>query len=247
MRRHRLMGKHELSSVQETLQHNLDSITTRIARACQTAGRYPEDVQLVAVTKYAEWEWVQELAGLLMVFGESRPQQLAERQPQLPDVQWHLIGKLRRNKARLAIRHADVIHSVDSLKLLERLSQLARKSDRVVQILLQVNVSGEVSKSGFDSQELLDAWQSITIAAGSHLKITGLMTMAPQSDSPECTRPVFARLAQLKHELNDQGQSVELTELSMGMSRDFEIAIEEGATLVRIGSSLFDGLCANKQ
>lgn len=242
----RLIGKHELSSVQETLQRNLDSITTRITRACQAAGRCPEDVQLVAVTKYAEWEWVQELTKLLTVFGESRPQQIAERQPQLPDVQWHLIGQIQRNKARLAIQHADVIHSVDSLKLLERLSQLSRKSDRVVQILLQVNVSGEASKSGFNPQELLDSWQSITIAAGSHLKITGLMTMAPQSDSPECTRPVFAWLAQLKQELNDQGQSVELTELSMGMSRDFEIAIEEGATLIRVGSSLFDGLCANK-
>ncbi len=241
------MGKHELSPLQETLQRNLDSIATRITRARQTVGRLPEDVQLVAVTKYAEWEWVQELARLVTVFGESRPQQLAERQPQLPDVQWHLIGKLQRNKAQLAIQHADVIHSVDSLKLLERLSQLARKSDRVVQILLQVNVSGESSKCGFDPQELLNFWQSIIIVAGSHLKITGLMTMAPQSDNPERTRPVFARLAQLKQELNDQGQSVELTELSMGMSGDFEIAIEEGATLIRVGSSLFDGLYANTE
>lgn len=241
------MGKHDLLSVQETLQRNLDSIATRITSACQAAGRYPENVQLVAVTKYAEWEWVQELGRLHTVFGESRPQQLAERQPQLPDVQWHLIGKLQRNKARLAIQHADVIHSVDSLKLLERLSQLARKSDRVIQVLLQVNVSGEASKAGFNPQELADSWQSIAIAAGSHLQITGLMTMAPQTDNPEFTRPVFARLAQLKQELNAQGQSVELTELSMGMSRDFEIAIEEGATLIRVGSSLFDGLSANGQ
>ena len=104
---------------------------------------------------------------------------------------------------------------------------------------------GRLQNRGFNPQELLDSWQSIAIAAGSHLQITGLMTMAPQSDSPECTRPVFTRLAQLKQELNDQGQSVELTELSMGMSRDFEIAIEEGATLIRVGSSLFDGLCAD--
>jgi pyridoxal phosphate enzyme (YggS family) len=241
------MGKHELSSLQETLQHNLGTVASRIERACRMAGRLPQGVQLVAVTKYAEWEWVKELARLRKVFGESRPQQLAERQPQLPDVQWHLIGQIQHNKARLAIQHADVIHSVDSLKLLERLSQLARKSDRVVRILLQVNVSGESSKSGFDPQALLDSWQSITISAGSHLKITGLMTMAPKSEDPECARPVFARLSQLRQELNGQGQSVELTELSMGMSGDFEIAIEEGATLIRVGSSLFDGLCPSKE
>ncbi len=230
------------ATLYETLQRNLDTVTWQMKCACAASERSLEDVDLIAVTKYAAWEWVQALAELHPTFGESRPQQLADRRPQLPDAEWHLIGQVQRNKARLAVRHADVIHSVNSLRLLERLSRLAKEEQHPVRILLQVNISGEASKSGFDPQSLMSRWSDIIRATGSHLKVTGLMTMAPQTDSPESVRPVFAGLRQLQQKLNDLGQCDELTELSMGMSRDFEVAIEEGATLIRIGRSIFDGL-----
>lgn len=233
-----------MSPIQTTIRNNLESIQSRIERACSRCGRSPDDVQLIAVTKYAEWAWVLALAEIHAVLGESRPQQLAERQPRLPNCQWNLIGHLQRNKARLAIRHADVIHSVDSIRLLQRLNATAQESSRRLPVLLQVNVAGEESKSGFDPASLVDSWQSISDAAGSHLKLAGLMTMAPRSDSPESARPVFARLAALRQQLNAHRTASPLTELSMGMSGDFEVAIEEGATMIRVGSSIFDGLPA---
>ncbi|MEO2033570.1 MAG: YggS family pyridoxal phosphate-dependent enzyme, partial [Planctomycetaceae bacterium] len=147
----------------------------------------------------------------------------------------------------LAVKHAAVIHSVDSLRLLERLNVLAQESNRTLQVLLQVNVAGEASKSGFDPGSLPESWEAIVKSAGTRLKLIGLMTMAPQSDSPEAARPVFAELAALRQQLNVRSGRAELTELSMGMSSDFEVAIEEGATLIRIGSSLFDGLEAEDQ
>lgn len=231
-----------METIPHVLQQNLDAVHSRIEQACQRADRSPEDVTLVAVTKYAEWEWVCALAELHPVFGESRPQQLAERQPQLPRVQWHLIGQLQRNKVRSAIGHADMIHSVDSLRLLRRIHQLAEETSRPIRLLLQVNVSGEESKSGFTPEMLLQEWPQIAGFTSPSVTISGLMTMAPKSDSESSIRPVFAGLAELRHRLNEQAECAELTELSMGMSRDFEIAVEEGATLIRVGSSLFDGL-----
>ena len=231
-----------MAPIETILRSNLESLSAKIERACRASGRSPDDVHLIAVTKYAKWEWVLELAKLHSAFGESRPQQLAERQPRLPNIHWHQIGQIQRNKARLVVHHADVIHSVDSLKLLERLDLLAQESNRTLQILLQVNVSGEESKSGFDPRSMLQSWETIAQAVGPCLKLTGLMTMAPNTDSPECARPIFAQLAMLQQQLNDQGKSAELTELSMGMSHDLEVGIEEGATLIRVGRSLFDGL-----
>ena len=230
------------AGVQTTLQKNLKSITDQIERACSASSRSPDEVQLIAVTKYAEWEWVQTLAKLHSVFGESRPQLLAERQPKLPKIHWHQIGQLQRNKARLAIRHANVIHSVDSLQLLQRISRLALEDDRSIELLLQVNVTGEESKSGFTPKVVLDSWTSIVQHLGPHAKLTGLMTMAPLSNCSESARPVFAQLAKLKHQLNARQGSPQLTELSMGMSGDFDVAIEEGATMIRVGRSLFNGL-----
>lgn len=231
-----------MDSLPDVLQRNLSTIRQRIERACRRSNRSADDVTLVAVTKYAEWDWVCALSEQHAIFGESRPQQLADRQPQLPRVQWHLIGQLQRNKARTAIRHAQVIHSVDSLKLLQRIHQLTAETEDRIELLLQVNVSGEASKSGFSPQELLDNWPQIAAFSSDRVRLSGLMTMAPKSESSEETRPIFAALRQLQRELNDQGACGELTELSMGMSRDFEAAVEEGATLIRIGSSLFEGL-----
>ncbi|MEQ9410533.1 MAG: YggS family pyridoxal phosphate-dependent enzyme [Fuerstiella sp.] len=229
----------------ETLSTNLATVHSQIAAACSRSGRSPDAIRLVAVTKYAEWPWVQALASLHSIFGENRPQQLAERAPRLPDVQWHLIGQLQRNKARLAVQHAAMIHSIDSLKLLSRLADVASEMQRFPELLLQVNVSGEESKSGFAVDELVEAWPRIA-ALSRTLNIVGLMTMAPASEDPEAARPTFRHLAELRDRLTRMPPSADygltLPELSMGMSGDYVVALEEGATIVRIGSRLFEGI-----
>ena len=231
-----------LSILLQIIRKNLEAVQARVAAACDRVRRSDNDIELVAVTKYAEWEWVQHLAQLHRRFGENRPQQLAERQPQIQDASWHLIGQLQRNKCRQAVLHADVIHSVDSLRLLERVRRVALEEQQTVQLLIQVNVSGEESKSGFEPAELVQAWDTIAEQSTPCAPIIGLMTMAPRTDGPEATRPFFRQLRELRDQLNEQQPQTPLTDLSMGMSGDFEVAVEEGATLIRVGSALFQGL-----
>ena len=229
--------------IQNLLRNNLLAIQDRIAQACARAGRKPEEVTLVAVTKYAGLESVRQLVELGQLdLGEARPQQLASRSRELaPTVRWHLIGHLQRNKAEETLATTHLIHSVDSLRLFEHLAKLGQKHQNRPAILLEVNVSGETSKDGFDPQELLAAWPGMQ--ACESLQISGLMTMAPHDDDAEAARPVFRRLRSLRDQLRDQSnRKWMLSELSMGMSGDFEIGIEEGATIVRIGSRLFEGL-----
>ena len=172
-------------------------------------------------------------------FGESRPLQLASRAEQFSDdVRWHLIGHLQRNKANRVVPCVHRIHSVDSLRLLQRLEEVATEEQRRVSVLLEVNVSGEASKDGYTPNALLMQWPEI--AAAKQLNIVGLMTMAPLTADGEGVRTVFRGLRRLRDELVKQGPWP-LPELSMGMSGAFEIAIEEGATHVRIGSALFEG------
>ncbi len=230
---------------------NLQQIRQQIAAACERAGRDPHSVQLVAVTKYADWRWIELLSRHHAVFGENRPQQLADRQRLLPQIEWHLIGQLQRNKVRLALEHAALIHSVDSLRLLERIAVVAEELSRKPRLLLQVNVSGEASKSGFSPEELRGYWPRVLeMMSGSRgaaaIQIDGLMTMAPESDDPEDARPCFRLLCDLRNELatapDSQALGMTLPLLSMGMSGDYVPAVEEGATLVRIGSRIFEGL-----
>lgn len=234
-----------MSAAREQLSQNLNAILDEMHSACQRSGRDKSSVRLVAVTKYAEWPWVQELSSLYQTFGENRPQQLADRQKMLPEVEWHLIGQLQRNKVRLALQHATLIHSVDSLKLLERIEETAASLNKDAHVLLQVNVSGEASKSGFTPQEIINEWPAI-LSTTSRTHISGLMTMAAESEDPEEARPTFRTLRQLRDQLaardDSTGAGILLPELSMGMSGDFIPAIEEGATLVRIGSRIFRGL-----
>ena len=225
------------------ITRNLAAVRSEIESACSSVGRNPADVRLVAVTKYADWQWVESLVKFHSTFGENRPQQLAERHEKLPTAEWHLIGQLQRNKAKQAVQTAVLIHSVDSEKLLERVAQVAQELKVRTNVLLQVNVSGEESKSGFTPEELKQAWTRLA-EHQQHVNVTGLMTMAPAFDDPELARPTFGGLRKLRDELNTQadGPNWNLTELSMGMSGDFFVAIQEGATLVRIGSRLFEGL-----
>ena len=233
-----------MSHLLQTLGDNLNAVRQRMAEACRTANRNVDSVQLIAVTKYAQPEWIAGLISLgLTQFGENRPQQLSERQSRWPQVQWHLIGHLQRNKVKSVLGTAAMIHSVDSWRLAERLSEVAQSesSDGRVPILCEVNVSGEASKDGFAVADLRACWDQLVALPG--LEVRGLMTMAPLSDDPETARPVFARLSQWRDELRKRSPpSCTLPDLSMGMSGDFEVAIQEGATLIRVGSRLFEGL-----
>ncbi len=232
-------------SVTEILSRNLQAISAEIRSACERVGRDPASVKLIAVTKYAQWPWVLELSRLHRTFGENRPQQLAERQLLLPNVEWHLIGQLQRNKVRAALQHSAMVHSVDSLRLLERVANVAPELDLPPRVLLQVNLSGESTKAGFSAEEITNAWPAVlTFASG--VRIDGLMTMAAESENSEDARPVFRSLRELRDRLVSRDDSdaagLTLPELSMGMSGDFLPAIEEGATLIRIGTRIFAGL-----
>jgi PLP dependent protein len=232
-----------MSPVASRLRHNVEVVTDRGAAAWARSGDKRPVPRLVAVTKYVEQAWVRELVALgHTVLGESRPQQLIERADLLgPGVEWHLIGTLQRNKVRAVLPHVALIHSVDSVKLLERIDTVAAELGLTPRVLLQVNVSGEGSKHGFTSAELVGHWNQVR--SFKHVQIAGLMTMAPLADDPEDARPAFRALRELRDRLRSVTADNEaLPELSMGMSHDFEVAIEEGATLYRIGSLLFDGL-----
>jgi PLP dependent protein len=245
-----------MTTIADQLAINLAAVNGRIAAACARAGRGPEDVTLVAVTKYARPECVRGLVSQgVRELGESRPQQLAERAEWFDaSIRWHLIGSLQRNKVRKMLQlrtrgfseipgfcpTAVLIHSVDSLRLLSAIDRIAAEEQLQPRVLLEVNIAREEAKHGFAPQELLQSWSDV--AAASHVSVAGLMTMAPWDDDPERSRPVFRRLRELRDELQRRSAAIPLPELSMGMSGDYEVAVEEGATLVRIGSRLFEGL-----
>lgn len=209
-------------------------VQKRMAKAAEKAGRLPSEVTLVAVTKTVDASAIQEaFAAGLRHFGESRIQEAKEKIPSLsclgPRPMWHLVGHLQTNKAKAATELFDIIHSVDSLKLAEAISQHASCD---IPVLVQVNVAAEASKYGFVLQDTIAALEHI--ARLPHIRIKGLMTIAPYTDDPEDVRPVFRRLRLMRDALG-------LEHLSMGMSHDFEVAIEEGATLVRVGRAIFGG------
>jgi pyridoxal phosphate enzyme (YggS family) len=231
------------------LTTNLNRVRQRMQAACQRAGRPADSVRLVAVTKTASVECIRAFLAVLGTepsppadLGENRPQQLASRARELPDsIHWHLIGHLQRNKVDLAVAHASLVHSVDSERLLQALNAEAGKAGRTLRVLLEVNVSGEAQKHGFTPAELEARFEQI--AQQPHLAIQGLMTMAPLAEDPELARPTFRGLRELRDRLAAHAlPGLTLPELSMGMSGDFEVAIEEGATLVRVGSALWENL-----
>jgi len=221
-----------------SLEENYKSIQTRIAAACARVGRDPSSVTLVAVSKGQPSDNVRAAADLgLTLFGENRVQEAKLKMGQCPSrVRWHMIGHLQSNKARDAVYLFQMIQSVDSLELAQEINKWADKLAKTVQILLEVNIAGESSKFGYPPERLLTEFEQIN--ALPRIEIHGLMTVAPWTAEPERIRPIFRRLRELKTEC-DQILGVPLPHLSMGMSGDFEIAIEEGATMIRIGSALF--------
>ena len=196
----------------------------------------------MAVTKHRSMnDTLEVLAGGENILGENRIQEAVDKIPQIQervqDVEWHLIGHLQRNKARLAVRLFQTIHSLDSLRLAEALEKEAAKENKRLKVLLQINVAREAQKYGLAPEEAEDVLRAIRELP--HLNVCGLMTMAPFDPDPEHTRPVFRELRRLRNDLRSKGYT-DLNELSMGMTQDYPAAIEEGATLVRIGTAIFE-------
>ena len=222
------------------LQKNLDKVEERIASSCEKVARKRNEVTLVGVSKTVD----SSLAKLLMEkgiahLGESRPQELWNKASHLPNAHWHFIGHMQRNKIDKTLPLIHLFHSVDSLRLLQALESECQKQNLKLDFLLEVNISGEENKQGFDPSSVLGL--ASELMALKHLQCQGLMGMAAYALEKEKCRPAFELLRNTRDELSDL-LGRKLPELSMGMSNDFEIAIEEGATLIRLGSILWEGL-----
>lgn len=220
------------------LAENLQRVRASINESCQRADRDPQSVTLIAVSKtfpiqaiHEAWEHGQR------DFGESRQQEGGPKVAALADdCRWHFIGKLQRNKARKVLADFPIIHSVSSLRLAETISRIAQETHQHPEIFLEVNLANETTKGGFSPDDLPHDFQ--TIANLPAIKLRGLMAIPPAADQPEHSRPWFQQLRQLRDSLQQQS-GISLPDLSMGMSHDFPIAIEEGATIVRVGSAIF--------
>jgi len=226
------------------LEQRIADVRGRIECAAARAGRAADDVRLLAVSKtFSAADVIGAAAAGLRCFGENRVQEAAQKIPAVnaaraERIEWHLIGQLQRNKARRAAELFDVVQSVDRLALAQQLDRCARECTRTLRVLVQVDVDAEPQKGGVDPQELPALL--VALAELTHLDVEGLMAIPAAHPDPEAQRPAFARLRDLLEAQQRQApQGAQLRELSMGMSGDFEIAIEEGATCVRVGSALF--------
>ncbi len=222
------------------LQENLVQVEKNIETACQRAGRSRDEVTLIAVSKTKPVRMLQEAYDLgVRVFGENKVQEMTEKYEVLPrDIHWHLIGHLQRNKVKYIIDKAELIHSVDSLRLAETIEKEAAKHQMTANILIEVNVAKEESKFGLMPEELDSFVDKISVFP--HIRVKGLMTIAPFVSNPEENRPIFARLRKLSVDIARKNiDNITMSILSMGMTNDYQIAIEEGATMVRVGTGIF--------
>ncbi len=223
-----------------SIAENIRDIQERIAVAARRVHRDPSSVKLIVVTKTIGGERIREaVAAGAMVLGENRVQEARDKIAELgPIASWHLIGHLQTNKAKYAVTLFYLIHSVDNLALAREIDRQAAKHSKTQDVLIEVNISGEASKAGVGSE---DAKVLIREAANlKNIRIQGLMTIPPYAEDPEASRPVFRRLRELAQDIaKEQIPNVAMKELSMGMSGDFEVAVEEGATLVRVGTAIF--------
>ncbi len=219
------------------LADNYKKLLGNIEAAAARAGREPQDIQLVAVTKYVGLDEVKEAAKVgIKDFGENRVQEADEKIKQFPELKWHFIGHLQSNKAKDVLPNYVLIHSLDRLSLAKALQRCGERFELTANVLVQVNTSGEESKFGLAPGQLPGFLKEIK--SYDRLKVRGLMTMAPFYDNPEETRPCFRELARLRDQCRNS--DYELEQLSMGMTNDYIVAIEEGATIIRVGSALFD-------
>ena len=222
------------------LKDQLQEVEKRIQEACDRAGRKREEVTLIAVSKTKPVETLQEAYDLgVRIFGENKVQELTAKYEALPkDIHWHMIGHLQTNKVKYIIDKAELIHSVDSLKLAETIEKEAAKHDLIADILVEVNVAEEESKFGMKMEEVIPFVEKVS--AFPHVRVRGLMTIAPFVEDPEENRSIFADLHKLYIDIKKKNHDNDtVSVLSMGMTNDYEVAIEEGATMVRVGTGIF--------
>lgn len=217
----------------------VEKVQSAIEKACKRSGRSPEEIKLIAVSKTFPVEVIQQAydAGL-RIFGENKAQELRDKAPQLPaDIEWHFIGHLQSNKIKYAAPVSALIHSVDSLSIAEALSAFAVKKGMEIPVLIEVNTSGEASKFGMTADDVEGNFKQIRMLE--NIKVRGLMTIGPMTADEERIRNSFRLLRSLRDKLAAIADESEIAALSMGMSQDFEIAIEEGSTMIRVGTAIF--------
>lgn len=222
------------------ITENLEQVRKNIDEACRMAGRDPKEVTLIAVSKTKPVSMLKEAydAGA-RCFGENKVQEIMDKHPQLPeDIQWHMIGHLQRNKVKYIVDKVSMIHSVDSLRLAQTIEQEAAKHNVCVPVLLEVNVAQEESKFGLKMDKVLPLIE--TIADFPHIKVQGLMTIAPYVENAEDNRDFFRQLKKLSVDIGAKNiNNVSMSALSMGMTGDYQVAVQEGATMVRVGTGIF--------
>lgn len=222
------------------LKENLSSVEEKIVQACIRAGRDRQDVKLIAVSKTKPVEMLSEAYQEgIRDFGENKPQEIKEKYPQLPqDIKWHMIGHLQRNKIKYIIDKVCMIHSVDSLRLAEAINEEAAKCGIIMPVLVEVNVAKEESKYGIMPEETEAFVRQISLLP--HIRVEGLMTIAPFTENAEENRIYFRNLKKIAVDIKEKNiDNVNMCNLSMGMTGDYEVAIEEGATMVRVGTGIF--------
>lgn len=221
-------------------QKNYENVLEKVKNACKRVNRSTDEVTLIAVSKTKPVEMLQEVydAGC-RDFGENKVQEIMDKYEKLPtDIRWHMIGHLQTNKVKYIVDKVYMIHSVDSIKLAKEISKEAVKKNVTVKVLLEVNVAGEESKFGMMSEEVKNFYDEVVDLPG--LEVCGLMTIAPYVDEPEDNRQYFVKLRQLMVDMIDKKtDNKDVKELSMGMTGDYEVAVEEGATFVRVGTGIF--------
>ena len=225
---------------QLTIENAISEVASRIQAACERAGRSADEVTLIAVSKTMPVEAIREAMACGMVdFGENRPQELRDKQAVITEpLRWHMIGSLQTNKLKYVIGKTALIHSVDSLHLAQAIQDASAKQGIVSDVLLEINIAGEESKHGIAPAELLGLVEELSHFP--NIKVRGLMTVAPYTETPEENRCYFRKMKQLMVDINSKNiDNITMDMLSMGMTGDYEIAVEEGATLVRVGTGIF--------
>ena len=222
------------------VKENLSIVEQNIQKACARSGRDRSEVQLIAVSKTKPVEMLKEAYDCqIRDFGENKPQEIREKFPQLPeDIRWHMIGPLQRNKIKYIIDKVCMIHSIESVRLAEAVSEEAAKHGRVIPVLVEVNMAGEETKFGIRPEETEDFIREISLLP--NIQVNGLMTIAPYTENAEDNRIYFRNLKKLYVDIKEKNiDNVVMSNLSMGMTGDYEVAIEEGATMVRVGTGIF--------
>lgn len=230
------------------LKDNLKTVEEHVQEACKRAGRSREEVTLIAVSKTKPLEMLQEIYGEgVRDFGENKVQELCDKMEQLPsDIRWHMIGHLQRNKVKYIVGKVALIHSVDTYRLAEEINIQAKKRGIIVPILVEVNIAGEKTKFGTTAEDAMLLVEEISKLE--NVRIKGLMTIAPFVENPEDNRLYFRKIKQLSVDITNKNiDNVSMEILSMGMTGDYEVAIEEGATMVRVGTGIFGARNYNKQ